>query len=129
MSDYAEHPELPPARTEKTDVSPRAIIIGLVLVTVVAGLLALLCIWLFPTALKDSRARVGAAEFPAPRLQATPAPDMATFYAEEMQRLHGAGWVDRAQGIVHIPIEDAMRAIAARGIPDWPKTAPARITR
>ena len=129
MSDYAEHPELPPARKEPKDVSPRAVIIGLVLVMLVACLLALVSVWLYPSSLRDTGAPLHASQFPSPRLQARPAPDMAVFYAEETKRLHSAGWVDRAQGVVHIPIEDAMRAVAGRGIPDWPKTPPARITR
>jgi hypothetical protein len=45
---------------------------------------------------------------------------MAAFYAEEMQHLNSLGWVNRASGIVHIPIEQAMRETVQRGIPDWP---------
>jgi len=129
MSDYAEHPELPPARTEKRDVSPKAVMIGLVLVMIVAGLLALLSYWLYPTSLRDTGRPLTTGQFPAPRLQSHTAPDMAAFYAEEMTQLHGVGWVDRAHGIVHMPIEDAIRAIAAHGIPDWPTKPAARITR
>ena len=45
---------------------------------------------------------------------------MARFYAEEMQRLNGTGWIDKAKGTVHIPIADAMRKVAEEGIPGWP---------
>jgi hypothetical protein len=45
---------------------------------------------------------------------------MARFYAEEMQRLNGTGWIDKTKGTVHIPIATAMRKITEEGIPGWP---------
>ena len=45
---------------------------------------------------------------------------MARFYREEMQWLNGTGWVDKAHGIAHIPIADAMRKVAQENIPGWP---------
>ena len=50
---------------------------------------------------------------------------MDAFRAEEMRRLNSAGWQDRAAGTVHIPIDQAMRAVAAEGIPGWPTGAAA----
>ena len=44
--------------------------------------------------------------FPNPQLQPSPRESMARFYAEEMQRLNGTGWIDKAKGTVHIPIAD-----------------------
>ena len=58
--------------------------------------------------------------YPPPRLQADPAADLQRFTAQELSRLNSAGWVDKTRGIVHIPINEAMRSIAAQGIPDWP---------
>ncbi len=46
---------------------------------------------------------------------------MQKFRAAELARLNSAGWDDQAKGIGHIPIDDAMRRVAASGIPDWPK--------
>jgi hypothetical protein len=129
MSDYAEHPELPPAERELQDVGPRPIIIGLLLVVFVSLLLAGLSLWMFPTALRDRPANVGVNEFPLPRLQPNTPLDMSRLYAEEMKRLHGTGWVDRTKGLVHIPIDDAMALVAARGIADWPKQPPNGISR
>ena len=43
-----------------------------------------------------------------PRLQTAPAVDLAAFQREKRERLEGYGWVDRAAGRVHIPIERAM---------------------
>jgi len=60
---------------------------------------------------------------PEPRLQTDPNADLAHFNAEAAARLAGYGYVDRANGIVHIPIDEAMKQIAAQGIPDWPRAA------
>lgn len=57
---------------------------------------------------------------PAPRLQVDPRRDLAEFRAEKRQELAGYGWVDQAHGVVHIPIDAAMKRIAERGLPDWP---------
>jgi len=37
--------------------------------------------------------------------------------------LNGTSWVDEERGVVHIPIEAAMRDISSHGIEDWPATA------
>lgn len=51
---------------------------------------------------------------PAPRLQTAPAPERAAYEAEKQARLAGYGWVDRAAGIAHIPLDQAMRLSAGR---------------
>ncbi|MGY3453984.1 hypothetical protein [Bradyrhizobium sp. USDA 4353] len=53
--------------------------------------------------------------FPAPTLQTTPQGDLAKFEAAQRKDLSGYGWVDRDRGLARVPIEDAMRMIAARG--------------
>ena len=55
--------------------------------------------------------------FPAPRLQAEPPADFAKVKADELSRLNGYGWVDRAAGIAHIPIDRAIEIVAASGLP------------
>ena len=60
-------------------------------------------------------------DYPSPKLQGNPAADMLAFRTAELARLNSFGWDDQAKGIGHIPIDDAMRQIAASGIPDWPK--------
>ena len=47
-------------------------------------------------------------------LYAAPQPELARLRKEKDGRLHSFGWVDRAQGIAHIPIEDAMDLLVAR---------------
>lgn len=59
----------------------------------------------------------------APRLQIDPAADLAAYRAAEERRLAGYGWVDKQRRIVRIPIDEAMRDVAAAGITDWPRDA------
>jgi hypothetical protein len=68
--------------------------------------------------------------FPAPRLQAEPPADFAKVKADELSRLNGYGWVDRAAGIAHIPIDRAIQILAASGLPaPQPATVPAEPSR
>jgi hypothetical protein len=58
---------------------------------------------------------------PAPRLQVDPEEDLARLRAAAEARLESYGWVDRQKGVVHIPIEQAMRQVAAKGIDGFPR--------
>jgi hypothetical protein len=55
--------------------------------------------------------------FPEPRLQTQPIPDLKQFREAEMKKLEGYGWVDKNQGIVSIPIEEAEKKIIGKGLP------------
>jgi hypothetical protein len=54
---------------------------------------------------------------PAPRLQTQPFKDIYQLKTEQRGVLHGYGWVDKAGGVVHIPIERAMELTVQRGLP------------
>jgi hypothetical protein len=54
---------------------------------------------------------------PGALLQASPAEDMTGMRAENDRVLRHAGWVDRAQGTVRVPIDVAIDVLAARGLP------------
>jgi hypothetical protein len=58
---------------------------------------------------------------PPPRLQTDPAADLAAVRRAEAARLSGYGWVQRTQGVVHIPIARALALTVERGLPDWQK--------
>jgi hypothetical protein len=77
----------------------------------------------YPSAARDVDRELGA-RAPAPELQIDPQADLRAFRAAEEARLNSYGWVERSQGIVHIPIAQAMRQVAAKGIPDFPRAAP-----
>lgn len=57
---------------------------------------------------------------PEPRIQADPRRDLKDFRAYEDSQLNGYHWIDRTQGIVSIPIDEAIRMVARRGIPPQP---------
>lgn len=58
-----------------------------------------------------------------PALQINTPADLAAHRAAEQHELTSYGWVDRQAGVVHTPIDQAMRDVAASGIKDWPETA------
>ena len=66
---------------------------------------------------------------PLPRLQAHPADDLAKVRAEEKATLESYGWVDRDAGVVRIPISEAMKLIAARGLPEPSPAKPAEVNK
>lgn len=77
------------------------------------------------------------APFPAPRLQRTPSEDYAAFAAEQRRALAAYAWIDRAAGLVRIPVDRAEAIIAAKGaaafdpldppLPPTPRDAPAAV--
>ena len=89
---------------------------------------AILVLWVFRgldrRAEKKDEATIAAAGLerrveavpPAPRLQVQPVRHWRDFRDAEMARLSTYGWMDRASGAVHIPIERAMELVAERGV-------------
>lgn len=63
---------------------------------------------------------------PQPRLQIHPSAELAAYLGRERALLNSYGWVDRAHGIVRIPITEAMRRAARNGIVGFPKAPPAQ---
>ena len=61
---------------------------------------------------------------PAPELQVDPQQDLEIFRLHENQRLNTFYWVDKAKGVVHTPIEQAMKKLARSGINGFPKGQP-----
>jgi hypothetical protein len=116
----SEKVALSPAGHEPNDVGGNFIWTGATLVLGMVVALALLVLWLFPNAITDRTLHLPLPSYPNPQLQPSARQDMAKFYRQEMQSLNSTGWVDKAHGIVHIPIADAMRKVAQEGIPGWP---------
>jgi hypothetical protein len=58
---------------------------------------------------------------PEPRLQSQPSKDLKELREREDKRLTSYGWVNRNNGIVHIPIEHAMRLVIQKGLPSRKK--------
>lgn len=50
-----------------------------------------------------------------PGLQSAPQQERAQYFSEKRRLLESWEWVDRQHGIARIPVEEAMRIMAARG--------------
>lgn len=77
----------------------------------------------FPRAVSDV-GRALTIEPPAPRLQTNPPAHLAQFRAEEDKQLNSYYWVDKQKGVVHIPIDQAMKEVAKKGIDGFPQGEP-----
>jgi len=132
------HPhENPHVAHETKDVRIRPILLfgaGLLAVAIVVHLLVALLFSFFQT----REARSVAPRFPlamsgrtqvppAPRLQTNPRQDLRDLRAAEDVELRTYGWIDQANGVVRIPIDEAMKRVVAEGLPARPAAgAPAR---
>jgi hypothetical protein len=67
------------------------------------------------------------AQFPGPNLQTDEPKDLKTMHDEEDRILSQAGWVNRQQGVVRVPVDVAIDVIARRGVAPLgaPPAAPA----
>lgn len=70
-------------------------------------------------------------EPPAPRLQTQPFKDVMQLKGDQRALLHSYGWLDKANGVVHIPIERAMSLTLERGLParDGGSNAPTMVVQ
>jgi hypothetical protein len=123
-----------PGGYEKTDANPASLVhfaVGLALLLVV--------VWwgmfrVFEFFKKVQEKDLGAAVTPyeqerplppLPRLQVEPVEDLALVRARQSAALDGYGWVDRGNGIVHLPISRAMDLLLERGALPVRPNAPA----
>ena len=104
-----------PTDYERSDAPPGllvALAVGLA-VTVIGVMIALA--FLFPNALADCPKGPVQPLPPAPRLQIEPRGDLIAYETAKTRRLESYGWANRARGRVHVPVEAAMRDVAAKG--------------
>jgi|GEM_PF-2355903 hypothetical protein len=59
-------------------------------------------------------------KFPHPQLQTNPPKDLQNYLQAKNQELTNYGWIDRKNGVVHIPIAQAMDLYLSRGAPVRP---------
>jgi hypothetical protein len=59
---------------------------------------------------------------PEPRLQAVPRLDLKALHDGEDEVLNNYAWVDPDHGIARIPIKEAIKIVAAKGLPSKPST-------
>jgi CHASE1-domain containing sensor protein len=76
-----------------------------------------------PQALPQAREK-----FPEPRLEVNERTELQDFLQHQEQRLHSYGWVNEKAGVMHIPIDVAIRIVVQRGLPTRsPASTPARV--
>jgi hypothetical protein len=118
-------PEHRDVRFEPVDVDARKVLYTGIGVVVGMGLITL-SVLPFYKYFEASRARnaqvlpssAGYSQVPPePRLQSDPRRDLGMLRLYEDGRLSGYGWVDKAHGLVTLPIERAMELVVQRGIP------------
>ena len=131
MSNDADNeygPTPPGAQYEHTDIEPavgyRFAVWLAVAMLMSAGLVyGTFVLFTRQAAARDEAARVYplakgvSQEPPSPRLQTQPFKDVYQLKGEQTRALHGYGWLDKANGVVHIPIERAMELTLERGLP------------
>ena len=96
------------------------VFVGILLFLVIAPFVLMAA---FPRSVADV-SRSLRIELPQPRLQTNPPEDLAQFRVDEEKQLHSYYWVDKQQGLVHIPIEQAMKKVAHNGIDGFPRGQP-----
>jgi len=119
---------------ENHDVSVPAVLeFGVALI--LAGVIALVMLWQVFAVFRVRQESEGAplrnptaAELKIrtgePRLQINPREDLLQLRAREDTVLNSYGWVDRAKGVVHIPVRDAIRILTTRGLPSRDPAVP-----
>ncbi len=118
--------EISPGRGyESKDASAAALAWALVFTGLALVLAVLLCLGILG-ALRATQAPPGAVAPPfqqvrplppPPRLQPEPLTDMDQLREEQQKQLNSYGWVNREQGIAHIPIDQAARLLLRKGLP------------
>jgi hypothetical protein len=115
---------------ERTDVHARKVMffgLAMILVVVAGGLVATVLFYQqWEKGSEDSAASPllqVPQSIPEPRLQMNPMQDYKVFRAKEQELLASYGWVDRANGVVRIPVDRALDLVAQRGLPKRPDSA------
>jgi hypothetical protein len=106
--------------TSDWDLGPVALVYAGVVALLVISCIVLIAA--YPRSLPDANRDLHIAP-PGPRLQTNAAADLQTFREDENNRLNTFYWIDQQKGVVHIPIEQAMKKLAETGIPGFPKEA------
>ena len=131
----SNHPGSSGVGHEKKDINVRSVFLfGLLLVAIIGTVGYGITLLVFKgTAGKESDAAVSPLYQPQelppqPRLQADPVQDLKQLRANEERVLESYGWVDRANGVVRIPVDHAIDLIVEKGLPPKPEAGAKQIT-
>ena len=108
---------------ERSDMSVGAIALLAVVILAYVCIAPLVLTRIYQPALSDASRQLDINP-PGPKLQLDAPADLKALNVREDTQLESYGWVDRGKGIAHIPLAQAMKDVAARGIPDFPKAQP-----
>ena len=111
---------LPPARNDVHDVRFKYVLAGASWIALALAVVLLAAYFLFPDTMTDQYVARPLPRFADPQLQTSPRLDMERFRTEQLKALNGEYWLDQKHGVVHLPIDEAMRKLAAEGVQDWP---------
>jgi hypothetical protein len=118
-------PTPPDAEYEHTDIEPAIagrFAVWLAVAMLISGAIVYGTFWLFES--REETSNRAAVQFPmavgqvteppTPRLQTQPFRDVYRLKQQQIDKLHAYGWVDQSSGVVHIPIDEAMRLLTER---------------
>ena len=123
--DLDPHRGVEEVRFEPSDVNPRALgRFMLILVVATLAVAFLVRVMYFALAAREASQQPPppimqfeeGRQPPAPRLQSDEGRDLGAFRAEEARILNTYGWIDKEQGIVRIPVDEAIRLLVKRGV-------------
>lgn len=112
--------ENPTTAFEPSDWSLRPVALIYLGIPVLLVISCFVLVAAYPTALPDVDRTLHITP-PGPRLETDAEGDLQKFRADEKRRLNTYYWIDKQKGVVHIPIEQAMKKLAASGAPGFPK--------
>jgi hypothetical protein len=114
-----------PVGHETTDVSPLALGLFALGLTLMVAIVLPLLTWLFwryegeAQRADPPQSPLAVDELPpSPRLEVDPGAELARLRGVEEKTLSSYGWIDRQQGVARVPIERAIAVLAERGLPE-----------
>jgi hypothetical protein len=120
--EHSAHSSPNGAGHEQSEVSVRFIVISLAVLLVGTFLVAVLVIGIFRFFSNEYQTQESAKQSqqqipPQPRIEAEPYKQLIDVHAREDHVLSSYAWVDKSQGTVRIPIDQAIDELAKKGLP------------
>jgi hypothetical protein len=111
------------AKHETTDVESKPLMLSALGLALAIAVVCVFLIWFFGRL--ENRAQrldprlsplAGGQSPPPPRLQTSPANDLASMRGAEDRSLHRYRWIDKERGVVQLPIERAVELLLEEGL-------------
>ena len=121
--EHSIHPTSPNGSGhEQSEISVRFIVVSLAVLLVGTFLVALLVVGIFRFFSHEYQTQESAKQSqqqipPEPRIEVEPYKQLLDVHAREEHVLSSYAWVDKGQGIVRIPISQAIDELAKKGLP------------